>query len=436
MMRMGGIMDTQYRSSISWLKPFLLEEPESKYLAIRRENQVRTATGMGAIALLSLIGYLLFSASFLPQAILPRLTISVIFMALAISAYLMIVRTPAYQSREFIDVLPFTLVLAAQITVNYAFFPLMEEFGSSGVNTVAFNSAVLIAAGACLVVGSFRAFLAIIIVAVAMTVGAFIVWAPTHWHFTQLAPFGTAVAVALFANYTLERVSRTSYAATCLADEKTKEVETLLHNVLPASIAKRLQRGEIVADSYSEVSVIFCDLVGFTELSNRLPPKRLVAILEELFDLADSCAADLQVEKVKTIGDAYMAVAGGAVSANNSSALAIEFGLRLRELLLIARDKHGLHDLDLRVGVHTGPAIGAVIGQVKQTYDYWGDTVNIASRIQGCADPGEVVVSEQTQMAAFADFSFGQAELHDLRGVGDRKVFRVIGRREASAPEA
>ena len=166
-----------------------------------------------------------------------------------------------------------------------------------------------------------------------------------------------------------------------LEAERAK-TEELLYNVLPQEVAARLRAGEAVADSFSDLTVVFVDLAGFSALAKRLSPGHLVKLLNAFFSAADRCAERHGLEKVKTIGDAYLAVAGGMASAGGDSKAAIRFARDLVAALDEMEPESGIA-LKVRIGIHTGPAVGGVIGSTRLAYDYWGDTMNIASRLQG-----------------------------------------------------
>lgn len=195
--------------------------------------------------------------------------------------------------------------------------------------------------------------------------------------------------------------------------------DQLLLNILPRDTAKRLKAGDrVIADSHDEVTVAFADIVGFTRIAQGLPAERLVAHLDDLFSRFDLLADDLGVEKIRTMGDGYVAV-GGLPTPRPDHASAV---VRLAHGMLTAassfRDDHGV-DWQLRVGIHTGPVVAGVIGRRKFTYDLWGTTVNIASRLESTGQPGRVHVSETT-LAHLGDVD------HELRGEVDLKNLGTI----------
>lgn len=179
---------------------------------------------------------------------------------------------------------------------------------------------------------------------------------------------------------------------------------------------------KVEADSFSNLSVIFADIAGFTSLSKRISPGHLVEVLNEVFNEADKCAKSHGLERVKTIGDCYMAVAGGILSKTAGAAQAVDFA----EAYVNAFSKIpaiGQLGLSVRVGIHTGPAVGGMIGSQRLTYDYWGETVNLASRLEGCAPLNGFATSEATYLQVSGRFPEAHWDDLEIRGVGLTKVF-------------
>jgi len=224
-------------------------------------------------------------------------------------------------------------------------------------------------------------------------------------------------------------VGRTSRAAFMLADSLDAERarnEELVLNMLPPAAVSRIRSGQLVADSYSDASVIFIDMVGFSKLTKRISPGHLVELLNAFFNHADACAHEFGVEKVKTVGDAYLAIAGGNVASGNSADAAIAFGRAVLEGVDKLRQVAGVDEVGLRIGIHSGPVVGGVIGATRMAYDYWGDTVNIAARIEGTAAVNGIAISESTWLRTSDRSSFGPPSVITLKGVGDTCVFRTI----------
>jgi adenylate cyclase len=221
------------------------------------------------------------------------------------------------------------------------------------------------------------------------------------------------------------------YAFT-VADRARAEADALLTNILPEAIAERLKErpGEKVADSVAEASVMFSDLVGFTELAQRLGAARTVALLDQVVTEFDRLAAAHGVEKIKTTGDGYMAVAGvSRVQADHLARLA-RMALRLPDLVQRLSAAHGV-DLKIRVGIASGPVMAGVIGTDKFSYDVWGETVNLASRLESHGLPGEIQVSDGVRAALGDGFVFVPRGPIEVKGVGRVETWLL---KERAAP--
>ncbi|MCP5522748.1 MAG: response regulator [Verrucomicrobiales bacterium] len=172
--------------------------------------------------------------------------------------------------------------------------------------------------------------------------------------------------------------------------------DSLLLNVLPKPTAERLKHGEtLIVDSFPEVTVLFGDLVGFTAFSSVHAPGEVVAFLNESFSVFDDLAACHGLEKIKTIGDAYMAVAGLPEPRKDHAEAAAAMAIGMLQALQELNQRHGA-TLQMRIGLNTGPVIAGIIGRHKFSYDLWGDTVNIASRMESQGEPGTIQLSETT----------------------------------------
>jgi len=205
--------------------------------------------------------------------------------------------------------------------------------------------------------------------------------------------------------YVLTNINRRAFQLErMLAQEKQRSDELLL-NILPAAIADRLKAGEEhIADHHDSATVLFADLVGFTDLSRQIPPARLVELLGDLFSRFDVLVEKHGAEKIKTIGDAYMVAAGLSASRADHVGLVANLALDMKEAFAEFRAAHGL-DLKLRIGVHSGAVVAGVIGSRKFAYDLWGDTVNVASRMESAGVPDEIQVSEETRRNLPAGYS-------------------------------
>jgi len=206
--------------------------------------------------------------------------------------------------------------------------------------------------------------------------------------------------------------------------------ERLLLNVLPASIAARLKAGEeVIADAFPEVTVLFADLVDFTRRSQRISPAQVVAALNELFSVFDRLAQCNGLEKIKTIGDAYM-VAGGLPDPRPNHAEAVaEMALAIREEVARRVDPSG-QPLAVRIGIDTGPVEAGVIGTSKFSYDLWGDTVNTASRMESHGVAGRIQVTARTYERLRDGYRFQHRGPIPVRGMGEMVTYFLVGRNQ------
>lgn len=213
-----------------------------------------------------------------------------------------------------------------------------------------------------------------------------------------------------------------------LALEK-KYSDDLLHSILPDSIVKRLKAEPgIIADRFEATTILFADIVGFTKLSEKTPPAHLVALLNQMFSVFDELTSYYGLEKIKTIGDAYM-VAGGIPIARKDHAqavadLALEMRLKLAEF-----NQQQQQSFHIRIGIHTGSVIAGVIGIKKFVYDIWGDTVNVASRMESHGIPDEIQVSEATYLVLKDQYQFVERGMIEVKGKGEMRVFLLQGRK-------
>ena len=206
--------------------------------------------------------------------------------------------------------------------------------------------------------------------------------------------------------------------------EKEKS-DRLLQNILPLEAIRRLSQGErVIADSIGCATVVFSDLVGFTPVAAKMPAPELVRRLNELYFAFDDEAQHSGVEKIKTIGDAYLAASGLSGDQSDHAEIATEFALEIRDIVL-ALNKDGSQPWKMRIGLHSGSLTAGVIGKHKFAYDIWGDTVNIASRIQSVCPPGEVLLSANTAGLLPDRFQLTDRGEVELKGRGMRRVFRA-----------
>lgn len=238
--------------------------------------------------------------------------------------------------------------------------------------------------------------------------------------------FGLIFVVIMAIGFFYER------AATLMEAElefERQRSERLLLNTLPASIAQRLkdQPGEAIATRHADVSVLFCDIVGFTRLAEKLPPEQLVAILNRVFTAFDDIADRHQVEKIKTIGDAYMVAAGLPTPCDDPAGTLAEVSLEMMAAVAALREELG-SELGVRIGIHSGPVVAGVIGRRKFAYDLWGDVVNTAARMESHGLPGAIQVTEETALRLGERFTLAPRGLMQIKGKGPMTVFLLSAR--------
>jgi adenylate cyclase len=207
--------------------------------------------------------------------------------------------------------------------------------------------------------------------------------------------------------------------------------EALLRNILPKSIIARMHRGETpIADRFHDVTILFSDIVGFTRMSTRRSASDVVALLNAIFSAVDHLAIEYGIEKIKTIGDAYMAVAGLPEPRNDHAQAIARLALAMREVVGEVSQRHGEH-LKIRIGIHTGNTVAGVIGMHKFAYDVWGDTVNTASAMESHGVPNEIQVSHASFMRLSDKFVLDSRGAIEIKGKGQMETYFLRGERRA-----
>ena len=214
-----------------------------------------------------------------------------------------------------------------------------------------------------------------------------------------------------------------------LADEQEKS-EQLLLNILPKPIAERLKRGEsTIADSFDDVTVLFGDIANFTKLSADLSPGELVETLNQIFSRFDELANQYNLEKIKTLGDAYMVVGGLPTPQSDHVEAIAEMALEMQRIIGQFSLKEG-EPLQMRIGINTGPVEAGVIGMKKFTYDLWGDTVNTANRMESHGVSGKIQVTATTYERLKEKYILEERGEITVKGKGEMITYFLIGRKE------
>jgi class 3 adenylate cyclase len=225
-----------------------------------------------------------------------------------------------------------------------------------------------------------------------------------------------------------EKIKRQLDQQHALLAEEQKKSERVLFNVLPSNIAERLKNNQgLIADGYADVTVMFADLVNFTQLTEQMSPEQMVGLLNTVFSGFDELSEKYGLEKIKTIGDAYMVVGGLTRERVDYVADMANMALEMNEF--VARHPAlTKRDLGIHIGIATGPVVAGVIGTKRFIYDLWGDTVNVASRLTDDASEGNILTDKLTYNRLRQDFLFEPPSVLNVKGKGEMASYRLVGR--------
>lgn len=238
----------------------------------------------------------------------------------------------------------------------------------------------------------------------------------------------SAINLICFAGYVvgmmLYFVKKQEFLMMVVRDEKSRS-EALLLNILPKEIADRLKRDErLISDRYSDVSIMFADVVGFTPLSAKMQPIQLVELLNEVFSYFDSLVEEYGLEKIKTIGDCYMVAAGVPRQRADHAQVLVRMALRVQSHMQTHRFGQGIQ-ISFRIGINSGPVVAGVIGHKKFAYDLWGDAVNTASRMESYGTGGTVQITQTTYDLIASSFVCEAGGKIQIKGKGEMPVWFV-----------
>jgi class 3 adenylate cyclase len=246
---------------------------------------------------------------------------------------------------------------------------------------------------------------------------------------------GGTIVFALLALFAQQREE----ALAALRSEQDK-AENLLLNILPKSIAEKLKADTAtIADQFDAASILFADVVDFTPFSESLTAAEVVGVLDHLFSHFDELAEHYGLEKIKTIGDAYMVAAGVPTPRSDHARAMALMALDMRQAMRSSEDI-GRLGLDLRIGINSGPVVAGVIGRKRFLYDLWGDAVNTASRMESHGTPGQIQVTRTTYELLKGEFVLEPRGTVTVKGKGEMETWYLVGRRDdlldraASAP--
>jgi class 3 adenylate cyclase len=403
-------------------------DPDMERTFVRSERRARgpALRALCVIAAVGLVGYMIANPLVLPREDSISYNIAAFGLIATLALLFLVSRTEFYADHPWIDLPIFILMDVGMAGLVKALADVAAVTGIPAVSMGLAQKGILVVFASIAFAGNFRLYLlwnlAVFGVLIWWTLGLPVAAVTKGYCLTNASIF---FIFAIYFNWELDRRAREIFEAEAeLAAERLK-TEELLHSVLPAPIAARLKAGESVADSYADVTAIFADIVGFSSLARRLSPGLLVTLLNRFFSAADRCAERHGIEKVKTIGDAYLAVAGGTASQDRDARSALAFARDLVAELRAETAAQGAIELQVRIGIHCGAAVGGVIGTSRLAYDYWGDTMNIAARLQDQAPPDGIAVSESIYLLTRSEQDYQAPEKLALKGVGEQPVFRA-----------
>jgi guanylate cyclase len=208
-------------------------------------------------------------------------------------------------------------------------------------------------------------------------------------------------------------------------DRFQRQSDDLLHNILPADIARRLKSDTtMIADDFDTASVLFADVVDFTPMSAEMSPPELVRLLNAVFTIFDGFVEELGLEKIKTVGDAYMVAAGVPVARPDHAHAIAELALRIRDHT--ENNHFDGHDIRLRIGINSGPVVAGIVGTHKFAYDLWGDAVNTASRMESGGVPGSIQVTPATYELIRDKYVCEARGVVSVKGKGDMNTYILV----------
>lgn len=418
----GNVAAPRADPLFAWLGPLatLAELGTAGYpRAVRRRLTIVNAMAF-LIALFSAV-YALVFAYFDAKTYMPLIVINVMLMGIALLVPL---------AHRINDIAGALVIAVAEYAALFFFVAALGHNSGIQINYI------IAAAVAFAIYGLSHVRLAIGLatVGLALHLAAWFLFPPERAHFAAepslLDNLYVSSAVTTFCIIALI----VGYAFT-VADAARAEADALLINILPEAIAERLKErpDARVADSVEQASVMFSDLVGFTELSKRLGAARTVALLDHIVTEFDRLAARHGVEKIKTIGDGYMAVTGVSVPRADHLPCLARMALGLPDLVERLSAAHGV-DLRVRVGIAIGPVMAGVIGTDKFSYDVWGDTVNLASRLESHGLPGKIQVSDAVRKTLGDSFVFEPRGPIEVKGIGRLETWLLKEERVADGP--
>ncbi|GAA0263577.1 hypothetical protein GCM10008965_34660 [Methylorubrum aminovorans] len=238
---------------------------------------------------------------------------------------------------------------------------------------------------------------------------------------------GYAAFIGLTVGYFIEALERNKFLLQRRVEYEQNRTEKILKEIIPSSIYERVKNGEVqIADLSHSVTILFCDIVGFTEMASKQSASQIVSMLNDLFSRLDEIAAFHGVEKIKTIGDAYMAAAGIGDAVQKDAYAIADFALASKMVTEQMSDEYPW-PICMRFGIATGEVISGVIGSSRPTFDTWGRTVNLASRLERSSPPGMICLDQATAEFLMNSYEISAYGRIALKGIGDTEAFLLHG---------
>jgi guanylate cyclase len=235
----------------------------------------------------------------------------------------------------------------------------------------------------------------------------------------------------MFGSYSLERYTRRDFLQKYTIQAQRDQADKLLYNVLPERIAERLKESdETIAEEFSSVTVLFADIVNFTPISAHFTPHEVVDMLNELFSHFDELVDKYDVEKIQVAGDGYMVAAGVPEPRPDHATVLAQLALDMLDYVEREEFLGGRHPLEIRIGLNSGPLMAGVIGRKKYFYDLWGDTVNIASRMERYGERGKIQITRATYELVKAQFECEYLGEIPVKGKGKMEAWHLLARKE------
>ena len=323
------------------------------------------------------------------------------------------------------------MLVGAEYAALFAFTDFFSREGGAHLQYIIAGAAPFVIFG----LQRIRLILVIVVVGLTLHILAWF-WFPAEG---RLLPGQQPVVDSLYtqaAITTVVLIAASVYYAFSLAEQAKAETDAVLRNVLPDAIVERLKAnpGALIADSIEDASIMFADISGFVALARRLGANATVDMLSRIVSEFDALAVRHGVEKIKTIGDAYMVVAGLPEPVPDHTARLARMGLDMLDTVARYREESGL-SINLRIGMASGPVTAGVIGTRKFSYDVWGDPVNLASRLEGQSSPGRILICPGCRAKLGEDFVYEARGPIEIKGIGAQETWFLIGERER-APDA